>query len=287
MNMQTQERALPILMYHSISNTTNEKIRRWTVPPQSFAAQMAYLHEHAYTPLTVTQLIQARSQRVTRLPARSVVMTFDDAFADFLTAALPVLTQYQFPATLYIPTAYVGKTSRWLYREGETDQRLLTWKQLAEVSANQIECGAHSHSHPQLDTFSRADARREIVQSKQCLEEHLGQEVTSFAYPFGYHSVTTRRLVREAGYTSACAIRQTMSPATDDPFALARLAIRPDITIEQFARLLDGLDESTQTTGRSIYTRARSSVWRLVRCSRVAVNRRSQEKWLLRNEEHM
>src|SRR5438128_7257180 len=76
--------------------------------------------------------------------------------------------------------AFIGSTSRWLRREGETTRPMLTWDQISEISARGIECGGHSHWHRQLDTLPLAVARDEIVQSKRYLEHHPGLEVSSF-----------------------------------------------------------------------------------------------------------
>src|SRR5690349_25131275 len=101
-------------MYHSSSNTAGARFRQFTVSPASFAEQMAYLHREHYTPLTVTQYIQAPSQRASVLTERPVILTFDDGFADFFTDALPILKQYNLTATLYIPTAFVAGVSPWM-----------------------------------------------------------------------------------------------------------------------------------------------------------------------------
>ena len=268
---QSEQKKIPILMYHSISCSSNPRFQQFTVPPLVFAEQMAYLYNHQYTPITVTQLIQARSRNTFVLPERPVVLTFDDGFADFFTAALPVLQQYRFAATLYVATAFIGGTSRWLRYERETTCSMLTWEQLIEISASGVECGAHSHSHPQLDTLSSMAARDEVSQSRSILEDHLGQEVRSFAYPYGYHTSAIRRLVRATGYTSACAVRHTMSSETDDPFALARLMIHADTTIKEFAALLTGRSSSPVTAIYSVYARARTPVWQLVRRSAASV----------------
>src|SRR5712691_8035843 len=265
MRVQIQKKKIPILMYHSISSTINSRFRQFTVPPESFAEQMAYLHQHDYMPISVTQFVRARSQGVTALPARPVVLTFDDGFADFFTAALPVLQQYRFAATLYVATAFIGGTSRWLRYERETTRSMLTWDQLSEISASGIECGAHSHSHPQIDTLPSAAVRNEVFQSRSILEDHLGQEVRSFAYPYGYHTSAIRQLVRSAGYTSACAVRHAMSSETDDPFALARLMIRADSTTNKFAALLTDRSSSPVKAIYTMYARARTPVWQLVR----------------------
>src|SRR5712692_2175905 len=150
--LNQHKKKIPILMYHSISWSSNSRFKQFTVPPVVFAEQMAYLYNHQYTPITVTQFINARSKNGFALPERPVVLTFDDGFADFFTEVLPVLKRYGFVATLYVATAFINGTSHWLQHIGEGARLMLTWDQLIEICASGVECGAHSHSHPQLDT---------------------------------------------------------------------------------------------------------------------------------------
>jgi peptidoglycan/xylan/chitin deacetylase (PgdA/CDA1 family) len=263
MAVALKKKKIPILMYHSVSEQATTKFRRFAVAPALFHEHMAYIHQHNYTPMTVTQLVRARTQEGTSLPEQPVVLTFDDGFADFYTAALPILQEYNFLATLYIVTAFVGKTSLWLQHEGEAQRPMLSWEQVASISAAGIECGGHTHTHPQLDTLSATQAREEIVQCKHILEQHLGQEIESFAYPFGYHTATTQRLVREAGYTSACAVKYEMSSETDTPFSLARLIVSADTSVQALAALLKQETPSVTT----FYKRAATPAWRLARRS--------------------
>ncbi len=276
----TQMKKVPILMYHSISGNASSKFRQFTVSPALFAEQMAYLHQQAYTPITVTQYVRAQFQRETELPEHPIVLTFDDGFADFLTAALPVLTQYNFAATLYVSTAFVGGTSYWLRHEKETGRLMLTWKQLVEISSYGIECGAHSHNHRQLDTLPNPAAWDEIMQSKKLLEDHLRQEVFSFAYPFGYQSAQVRQLVREAGYTSACAVKHQMSSENDEAFSLARLMVSADTNMEEYVALLTGRSSSPATAVYKIYARTRTPVWQLVRRCAASVTLYLRERRL-------
>ena len=163
-------RQVPILMYHSISDQAQPRFRKYAVSPALFAEHVAYLHQQQYTTLTVSEYAHAIATGA-RLPQRVVVLTFDDGLADFYSEALPALKRYGFVATLYIPTAFVGDTSRFLWRENEADRLMLSWSQLRELSDNGIECGAHSHRHLQLDVIPTAVARDEITRSKQVLEE--------------------------------------------------------------------------------------------------------------------
>lgn len=269
-----EKEKIPILMYHSISNHATPKFKQFTVSPQLFAEHMAYLHQHRYTPMTVTEFVAAQSQIGAKLPERPVILTFDDGFADFYAEALPVLRRYGFAATLYVATGFINGTSRWLHHEGEANRPMLTWDQLSEISASGIECGGHSHSHSQLDTLSPAEASREIVQSKRLLEDHLGQNVLSFAYPFGYHTARISRQVQESGYTSACAVKHAMSSAMTNPFALARLMVKSDTNVDALAALLDARSSQMITT---MYSRARAPVWQLVRRSSALMMHHLQE----------
>jgi peptidoglycan/xylan/chitin deacetylase (PgdA/CDA1 family) len=254
---------VPILLYHSIATDAGPQFRNWTVSPELFAAQMAYLFENNYTPITVTQFGQAMREADYRLPERPVVITFDDGFSDFHKVALPILMGYGFTATLYITTAYIGGTSLWLAGEGEGWRPLVDWSEIAEINSSGIECGAHTHHHPQLDTLPLMVARDEIRLSKTVLEQGLGQPVSSFAYPHGYYCPRVRRLVQEAGYTSACGVKHAMSSLADDRFSLARIIITTDTDVIAFGRLLRGeglrvapIQEQVQTKG-----------WRLIRRS--------------------
>ncbi len=258
---------IPILMYHSIALVDNAKFRPFAVPPIHFAAQMAYLQQQGYTPVTVTQLMQIRAEHAMsgkQFPARLVVLTFDDGFADFFTDALPVLQQYGFGATLYISTAFVGQTSRWLRHEGEHMRAMLTWEQIREIANAGIECGGHTHQHVQLDAVPLSRVNQEVIDCKHLLEEHLGQPILSFAYPFGYYTPDVKQCVCAAGYTSACAVGYQISSECSDPLALTRFIVKPTTTLADFQLLLDGTALSSLETA---YLQMRTRLWRVVRRS--------------------
>ena len=251
---------VPILMYHSISDRAAPGFRKFVVSPAAFAEQMTYLARRDYSPLTVTQFVASAGGAGEPLPERPVLLTFDDGFADFYSQALPVLEGNGFTATLYVCTAFVDGTSRWLQREGEGERPMLTWEQLRDISALGVECGAHGHTHAALDAMSTRRARQEILRPREILEDKLACRISSFAYPFGYYTQAVRQIVRECGYSSACAVRYGMSSTGDDPFALARMMVTHDTDINHFAGLLEG-----RRTPDLIVQRARATIWRLVR----------------------
>ena len=266
---QAEKKKIPILMYHSVSQHAAPKFKRFAVAPVLFNEHMAYLHQHAYTPVTVTQLIQAHAGGGAVLPEKPVVLTFDDGFSDFYTEVLPVLKRYNFVATLYIVTAFINETSRWLQKEGEATRPMLTWNQITSISEAGIECGGHTHTHPELDTLPLSQAQEEIVRCKDLLEKHLGQEVLSFAYPYGYHTAGIKQLVQNAGYTSACAVKYEMSSETTDHFALARLIVSADMSVGELANALTQGTSSVITLSKRLAT----PVWRLARQSSAALTK--------------
>lgn len=255
------QHCIPILLYHSVAEKVSKAYRRWAVHPTLFAAHMAYLQKAGYTPFTVTELVQTMIYAPASLPVKVVVITFDDGLDDFYTGALPVLRQYHFPATLYITTGYVEGVSNWLADVGEGERPMMNWQQIAELSAHGIECGAHSHTHSELDTLPQAQAFDEIIHSKAILENKLGQPVLSFAYPHGYHNRTVWQMVQDAGFTSACGVKHAMSSIRDDRFALARIIVSGNTSVTGLAELLAGKGLPISPMCEQI----RTKLWRLLR----------------------
>jgi peptidoglycan/xylan/chitin deacetylase (PgdA/CDA1 family) len=251
----------PILMYHSISSDAARRFRPFAVCPRRFEEHVRYIKEQGYQTITVSDFVRRRQVGADAFPKKTVVLTFDDGFADFHQTALPVLTKYGLTATLYIVSGCVGGTSRWLGQNSAGSRLMLDWPQLSEIAKGGIEIGSHTVSHPALDALSIGDAKAEILHSKYHLQDRLGVEINAFAYPYGYYSKAVRDLVLSAGYTSACAVRYAASSAKDDRFALSRHIVRQDINIARLEVLLanSGVDI------RTAFDRARSATWACLR----------------------
>src|SRR3954451_18894059 len=91
---------IPILLYRCVSAYDGPTGRNWAVAPERFAAQLSYLYDGGYQALTCSQLAEVfLGRRV--LPERPVLITFDDAYADFVSSALPMLLAHEFVSTLF------------------------------------------------------------------------------------------------------------------------------------------------------------------------------------------
>jgi peptidoglycan/xylan/chitin deacetylase (PgdA/CDA1 family) len=90
-----------------------------------------------------------------------------------------------------------------------------------------IEFGSHTLTHPRLPSVPRDRARKEISVSKARIEDLLGAQVLSFAYPYAEYSEQTKELVAEAGYRYAVAGDHGPSVFYEDMLEIRRVQIFP------------------------------------------------------------
>ena len=251
---------VPVLLYHSVHPDGGGLMQRYTMTPSLFRSHLAWIADHGFDTLTVSQYAAALRGELP-LPDRPLVVTFDDGYADFLDEAMPVLAEYRIRCTLYVTTRPVGET-----RRGTLAGRpMLTWPELRHLVTLGVEIGGHSHEHAQLDLLPPATALDQVTTSKRLLEDHLDTEVRSFAYPHGYHSAATRRAVQRAGYSSACAVKNARSHRGDDPWALARIMFERDDSVDILYRACLSDAYPAAVRGDPIRSRA----WRAARRMRL------------------
>jgi peptidoglycan/xylan/chitin deacetylase (PgdA/CDA1 family) len=259
---------VPILMYHEIT-TTPRSAGRLAVTPDNFARQLAYLAEHDYHGLSAGQFAAAIGAGGGPLPPRSVVLTFDDGFADFHDVALPLLREHGFTATLYVTSGWVAGRGR---RCRGAPSGMLSWDQLRSVASAGIEIGGHSLSHPQLDQLPPESLRQELTWCKSEIEDQLGTPVTGVAYPFGYSSRLVRATAACVGYEYGCVVGNRLARYGGDVFALPRLTIAAATRRSGFARAVTAGQLAPAfaryrllTKGFAVIRRARSAKNRIVR----------------------
>ena len=226
-------------MYHAVAEHPRASTRRLSVTPRSLEEQLAYLVGHGFTGMTFSDLADAfRTGKA--VPKRSVVLTFDDGYADFAREAWPILRRHNFPATVFVTTGWIADAGP--NAAGTPLDQMLNWAQIRELAMAGIEIGAHSHSHPQLDQLDDASLCRELRDSRALLEDRIGAPVASLAYPYGYSSTRVRLAAREAGYRCAAAVTNVRATPSDDPFRLPRLTIRHGTDHTVFAAVMNGSD---------------------------------------------
>lgn len=227
----------PVLMYHRIADESSPAMRRFTVSPAAFGAQLRQLRQAGYTGMTVSDWVRIGREEPQRMPSRPVVLTFDDGYADFEQHAWPLLQTHGFAATLYVVAGRAGGCSDWL---PGSDARLplLDWPALIRLQHAGIEIGAHSMTHLALDGLDEAALEQEVVQPREQMARAMGVAPDSFCYPFGFCNARVRAAVARAGYASACAVRYATASTAGDPLMIARHIVTSGMSADDFGALL-------------------------------------------------
>jgi peptidoglycan/xylan/chitin deacetylase (PgdA/CDA1 family) len=138
------------------------------------------------------------------LPVKTVVLTFDDGFRNFYTEAFPVLSEFNFRATVFLVTDFCGKYNDWPGNPPQLPRsELLSWQEIRELNEYGIEFGSHTRTHQDLTKPTPGIVEAEIVESKAAIANALGREAVTFAYPFGRSSAANRQIAR-ANFEAAC-----------------------------------------------------------------------------------
>lgn len=209
-----------ILTYHSISAGPSPL----KISPALFTEQMEWLTANA----NVVGLDHLIGQGLSTPGQRTVVLTFDDGYADFHTHAAPVLLRLKLQAIVFLPTTYIGRTNGWPGQPAWVkEEPLMTWDQVKELADAGVEFGSHTVNHPDLTQLPPADLEHELSESRREIERRTGRKAAHFCYPYGKWN----RAVRDATmrhYVSACTtiagvLREPSGRAGSDPGLLPRV----------------------------------------------------------------
>ncbi len=219
-------RPVPILMYHAVEAAPRPpQYKHFYVTAKEFAGQMRMLHRAGYTALTFEALARAMAG-TEPLPARPVLLTFDDGYANLLPHVHPLLRELGMSYTVFLVSEKVGGTNDWVAVDGYEPTPLLSWEEIGRMQADGgVEFQAHTATHRHLNRLSEAEARREMARCKDALEQRLGTPMTTLCYPYGGHDEATTRLARECGYTMAVTTEFGRARPGDDPMRLPRISV--------------------------------------------------------------
>ena len=182
--------AIPILMYHGVHeqcDVARSPYYRTVTSPARFDRHMKLLRERGYRTLQLGELLKCLEVGDTDVPppvfglGKAVVITFDDALESFATHAYPILERDHYTATVFIPSAYIG-------RSFVTGEPCMSNGQLRELTRVGVEFGSHTANHPKLYGADAQTIRRELRQSRKDISEAIDLDVDLFSYPFAFPS---------------------------------------------------------------------------------------------------
>ena len=225
-----QNITLPILTYHYVRQPPSMKTDlvgyRLSVSPADFAAQMDWLSANGFHPVNFDDM-RAYFAGWQPLPAKPLVITLDDGYADLYTTAFPILKAHDFKAVAYIVSSFVGQP------------RYVTAGQVVEMDRSVIQIGSHTVDHANIGgRASYGTAMWQLSESKRFLEHLLGHPVLDFAYPSGQFNAQTVAAVKQAGYDTAVTELFSVDHSRADRYVRTRVRVGGGEQLPEFATSL-------------------------------------------------
>lgn len=224
-------KAVPVLLYHSISDAPS----RLAVPIKNFSAQMAWLAGQGYQTIRPADLASDEPGK-----AKRVLLTFDDGFKDNLANALPVLEKYGFFATVFISTAYLGKTSSFCRRPEDQNFPMLNADDLRTLKNSGWTIASHFASHRDLDNLPAREVRREYEEARSALAATLGDPAAGriVSYPHNRYNEKVATELKRSGALMAFSGRIGFFAPGDDLYRIPRVEIDRDVNLKKFKLFL-------------------------------------------------
>lgn len=218
--------SVQILMYHRVGEFPGRVKSHGALYCHlpRFKGQMSMFKWLGYQVISLDDAVAGLAGRIA-LPDKPLVLTFDDAYVDFLQNAAPVLIAYGYPATVYAVSNLVGQSSSWDTGTGSDPAPLMNAAQLREVQEMGFTIGSHSSSHQRMAQQPDERIDSELRDSKSALEDMLGCSVDHFCYPYGSHDLRCVEAAAQAGYMSATTCQRAAATPLNDPLSLPRKAV--------------------------------------------------------------
>lgn len=222
-----------VLLYHQIGEfpTSNTNLDCFC-SINEFYKQMNFIMHSDYRVISLNKALDL-AFNVNEINANYIVLTFDDGCEKFYDSTFPILDSFNFPATVYPITGFLGDVVT-LEGKNYPHLKILSESMLLELSKVGVEVGAHTVNHLKLTNITEKEAEFQIKHSKEYLEQLLGKKIDSFSYPHGNYNNDTIRLVKECGFTNALTCKSGFAQDAQSIFEIPRKYITFFDNIENF-----------------------------------------------------
>jgi len=214
-----------VLAYHAIQDLGDDAVLRdYAVPPAQFAEQLDALLDRGWRFVDLDAVVRALDGDAA-LPPRSLLLTFDDAYADLLDPVMPVLAERRITAVVFAVAGQIGGENVWDRAKGATMLPLLGEDGLRQLVAAGHEVGSHAMTHRPLSRAPAEELPDELAGSADRLESAGLPRPRALAYPHGDRSPAVVECAREAGYAVAFAIEAGVVRRGADRWSLPRVEV--------------------------------------------------------------
>jgi peptidoglycan/xylan/chitin deacetylase (PgdA/CDA1 family) len=227
---------LPILMYHHIGGVPKgaDKTREGlTVSAENFEAQVRWLKERGYSSVSLSDLYRFSQKQPVALPARPVIFTFDDGYADAFDNAVPILKKYGYTGAFGIITDFPGQT--------QGTNVYATWRQIAAAYdlGMEIVCHTQNHFDGSNPKFSDVYIYENLSGCQQDIKDHLADVEPFLIYPYGHSTPAYVAQAKKAGFAMALTVHEGSLLNLGDLMHLPRLRVSPSVDLEMFKKILE------------------------------------------------
>jgi peptidoglycan/xylan/chitin deacetylase (PgdA/CDA1 family) len=229
---------LRILAYHAIADLSDDPVlAEYGVPPRLFEAQLDSLIEAGWSFVDLDAALAGLAGE-RELPRRALLLTFDDAYADLLEVACPIMAERGLPGVVFAVAGKLGGTNEWDSKHRATTLDLLDADGLRAVAAQGIEVGSHTVSHHPLTKVPESELEEEIAGSTDLLEQAGLPRPRVFSYPYGEWSPSIAAVARAAGYEASFTVEPGVVADGADPHTLPRIEVHASDTPRRLRRKL-------------------------------------------------
>ena len=250
-------KSIPVLSYHRVLPGFIEKDEpMYSVLPEHFAEQMQYLSSNGFVSLSLEeyeQIVKGEKD----VPECSVLITFDDGYADFYSQALPIARRYGIKLNVFVCTGLVEGDQALIYphipAHAQEHQaafpelwRALNWNEIRQMKAADVGIGFHGHSHRKLAQMTIEEIALEFEQGLNLYAHETNHQMKHFAFPHGsYDSYDKERvaLVARLGMQLQFSTRLSRTPVNLKEALISRIVIHQEDDLETYKLKLFGAYE--------------------------------------------
>lgn len=214
---------VPVLMYHRVvKKDLAESRHKIYTTTERLHEHFSSLRRRGYEAVTFKDLVTGRKVH------KPVILTFDDGYQDNFDNLLPLLKKFSYKAVIFVLGDRTVQANTWDVQDGEPSAPLMTDEQVRHChTSGLVEIASHGLSHSRLPELDALASLREMNNSKANLENIIGDEVISFAYPYGVYSPREVEQVKEAGYLFGIGTVNGPLNFADDLYRIRRIQMRP------------------------------------------------------------
>ena len=218
------KKEVPILCYHNIRYDGAARLRSYTVTPSSFAAQMKALSDSGYQTILPDDLYNYLVHDA-KLPAKPVMITFDDTDKDHFMVGAPEMRKYGFKGVFFLMTIAINR------------KRYMSEDELKQLSNEGHAIETHTWDHHMVTKYEGGAWDSQLVMPKKRVEAITGKPVKYFAYPFGLWNKEAIPELKSRGYKMAF-ILSTKRDSTEPLYTIRRMIVPGDWTPQGMIRTM-------------------------------------------------